>query len=185
GRYPYGVAVAPGGVVYVSAWAGNDVWAFAPAAGGLLAPGAPIRVSRHPSALLLNRAGTRLFVASGSTDRVSVVDPAARRVVAELADPPPSGPGEGSTPNALALSDDQSRLFVAEADNNAVAIFDLSAATSGVPSATRSDLLVGRVPTGWYPTAVLAGGDTLVVANGKGLGTGPNAADGPQPGRPA
>ena len=116
---------------------------------------------------------------------MSVVDPAARRVVAELADPPPSGPGEGSTPNALALSDDQTRLFVAEADNNAVAIFDLSAATSGVPSATGSDLLVGRVPTGWYPTAVLASGDTLVVANGKGLGTGPNAADGPQPGRPA
>jgi hypothetical protein len=40
---------------------------------------------------------------------------------------------------------------------------------------------VGRIPTGWYPTALLARGDTLVVANGKGRGTRANP-DGPQPG---
>jgi hypothetical protein len=41
---------------------------------------------------------------------------------------------------------------------------------------------MGRVPVGWYPTALLALGDTLLVANGKGMGAGPNR-DGPQPGR--
>src|SRR6185436_11552299 len=33
---------------------------------------------------------------------------------------------------------------------------------------------------GWYPTAVLALGDTLLIGNGKGRGTGANR-DGPQP----
>ena len=185
GRYPYAVAVTPAGTVYVSAWGASEVRMFTPAAEseGQLRPTATIAIGRHPSALLLNKAGTRLFVASGSTDRVTVVDLERRAVATELLDPPPAGPGEGSTPNALALSDDGTRLFVAEADNNAVAVFDLSAQTSGVRTATGTDRLVGRIPVGWYPTGVLIHGDTLVVANGKGRGTGPNAASGPQPGR--
>jgi hypothetical protein len=71
---------------------------------------------------------------------------------------------------------------VAEADNNAVALFDLSAATSGQSDATGDDRLAGRVPVGWYPTALLALGDTLVVANGKGRGTGGPNPDYPHPG---
>ena len=33
---------------------------------------------------------------------------------------------------------------------------------------------VGAVPVAWYPTAVALSGSTLVVTNGKGIGTGPN-----------
>jgi YVTN family beta-propeller protein len=179
-RYPYGVAVAPDGTVYVSAWGGRSVHVFAPSAGGGLAERARLAVARHPSALLLNRDGSRLFVASGSTDRVVVVDTRSGRVVTQLLDPPPEGPAEGSTPNALALSDDGTRLFVAEADNNAIGVFDLGPVTANVPAAAGTDRLAGRIPTGWYPTAVIALGDTLLVANGKGRGTGPNP-DGPQP----
>jgi hypothetical protein len=129
---------------------------------------------------LLTADGRRLMAASGSTDRISVVDTRTRRVLAELLDPPPAGPGEGSTPNALALSADGTRLFAAEADANAVAVFDLSANTSGVATARGDDKLAGRIPMGWFPTAVLALGDTLLVVNGKGAGTGPNP-DGPIP----
>jgi len=130
-RYPYGVVVAPDGTVYASAWGGWTVSIFAPRGNGMLGEGARLRVGRHPSALALNTSGSRLFVASGSTDKISVVDTKARRVVATLDDASPAGTGEGSTPNALALTADGTRLFVAEADNNAIAVFDLSAGTAG------------------------------------------------------
>jgi YVTN family beta-propeller protein len=176
---PYAVAVASDGFVYVSAWGGRTVSVFAPSSDRLVSRGR-IVVGRHPSALCLSRDGARLFVASASTDRIAVVDTRRRAVVADLLDAPPAGPAEGSTPNALALSADGTRLFVAEADNNAVAVFDLSSATSSAAGASGTDALVGRVPVGWYPTAVLAVNDTLVVANGKGSGSRPNP-DGPEP----
>ena len=179
GRYPYGVVVAPDGGVYVSNWGAQHVSTYAPASGALRATG-EILVGRHPSALLVNPRGNRLFVALASVDRVVSVDLARRRVIGELLDPPPSGPGEGSTPNALTLSADGGRLFVAEGDANAVAVFDLAATTSGVATSLGDDRLVGRIPTGWYPTAVLAHGDELVVASGKGRGTRANP-DGPGP----
>jgi hypothetical protein len=69
---------------------------------------------------------------------------------------------------------------VAEADNNAVAVFDLTSTTAGVAAARGDDRLAGRIPTGWYPTALAALGDTLFVVNGKGRGTGPNPT-GPDP----
>lgn len=186
GRYPYGVAVAPNGTVYVSAWGGDEITIFdaPPGAAWPLVPSGSIEAARHPSALALNPAGTRLFVASGSTDRVAVVDTRTRRVITELLDPPPEGPREGSTPNALSLAPDGTRLYVAEGDANAVAIFALDSATADVRTGSAiprgGDRLVGRVPAGWYPSAILALGDSLYVANGKGRGTRPNP-DGPGP----
>jgi YVTN family beta-propeller protein len=180
-RYPYGVVVAPNGNVYVSAWGGHTVSVFTPDGSGGLDDGGRIRVARHPSALALNADGSRLFVASGSTDRVAVVDTRGKRLIKHLDDPPPEGPAEGSTPNALAISRDGKRLFVAEADANAVAIFDLSALTSNDTTARGNDLLAGRIPVGWYPAALALAGDTLWVANGKGNRTAPNP-DYPHPG---
>ena len=171
GRYPYGVVVAPNGDVYVSSWNGSFVGVFSPSA-GRLSPGEWIDVGRHPSALLLNRDGSRLFVTSASTDRIAVIDTRSRKRITELRDPPPAGPDEGSTPNALALSPDESRLYVAEADANAIAVFDISHEDNAH--------LVGRIPTGWYPAAVANIGSSLLVANGKGRGTHANP-DGPGP----
>lgn len=176
GRYPYGVVVTPGGTVFVSNWGDNTLSLYTPREAGHLSIEPSLNVGRHPSALLLNPSGTRLFVASGSTDRIAVIDPVARKVIGQLLDPPPSGPGEGSTPIAMTLSADGTRLFVAEADANAVGVFALSPTTSGQPMASGDDRLAGRIPVGWYPTAVLAHHDTLYVANGKGKGTGPNPA---------
>ncbi|HEV8217250.1 MAG TPA: bifunctional YncE family protein/alkaline phosphatase family protein, partial [Gemmatimonadaceae bacterium] len=181
GRYPYDVVTDAGGTVYVSAWGGNTVSVFAPTGNGSVREAAVMRVARHPSAMILSRDGSRLFVASGSTDQVAVVDTKTRTVVARLLDPPPAGPSEGATPNSLALSPDGTRLFVAEADANAVAVFDLSAAASGVATARGTDSLSGRVPAGWYPCGVLVAGDELLVVSGKGgYGTVPNTG-GPNP----
>ncbi|MGH7583681.1 MAG: bifunctional YncE family protein/alkaline phosphatase family protein [Gemmatimonadales bacterium] len=181
GRYPYGVAVAGDGSVYASAWGGVAIRRWRPVDGRLHAD-ATIPVARHPSSLLLNADGSRLFVASASTDRISVVDTRRNAVIAVLADTIAHAPGEGSTPIALLLGPDGRHLFVAEADNNAVAEFELSVATSGVTGAAGTDRLLGRIPVGWYPSALAIRGDTLLVANAKGRGTGPNGTNGPGPG---
>ena len=181
-RYPYGVVVGQDGTVYASAWGGWTVSVFPARANGTLNAGTRIRAGRHPSALALNPSGSRLFVASGSTDRISVLDTRTRAVIATLDDATPAGTAEGSTPNALTLSADGTRLFVAEADNNAIGVFDLSARTAGSAAATGNDALRGRIPVGWYPTAVLVDGADLLVVNGKGRGTLPNPRR-PQPGR--
>jgi DNA-binding beta-propeller fold protein YncE len=182
-RYPYGVVAGPDGTVYVSAWGGWTVSVFPAQPSGALAEGTRIRVARHPSALLLSPDGSRLYGASGSTDRVSVIDTRRQRVVATLNDASPAATAEGSTPNALAISPDGTRLFVAEADNNAVAVFDLSAASSGIPGALGNDALAGRIPAGWYPSAVAVDANDLLIVNGKGRGTAPNVGHW-QPGHP-
>ncbi len=178
GRYPYGVAVSSAGTVYVSEWGGHTVSVLAPSADGKLAVVDRMSVSRHPSALLLNPDGSRLFVASASTDRIYVIDTRTRAVVSTLSDPPGSPTTEGSTPDGMALSHDGTQLYVAEADNNAIAVFHLA----GAPS-TDSGRPAGRIPVGWYPSAVLtAGADSIIAVNGKGRGTAPNASSGIGPG---
>jgi DNA-binding beta-propeller fold protein YncE len=179
GPYPYAVVTASDGRVYVSDWGAATVDVYHPAPNGLLVAERPMDVGRHPSALALSRDGSRLFVASASTDRVAVVDTHSRRVVRWLLDPPPDNVAEGSTPDGLALSADGTRLYAAESDANAVAVFDLSALASGIVSARGTDSLSGRIPAEWYPTAVLApssaqDADSLLVINGKGRGAGPN-----------
>ena len=159
-RYPYAVA-ADANRVYVSAWGAATVNVFAVGGDGLLKRRPSIAVSRHPSSMLLR--SSRLYVTSAASNQVSIVDTAAGKVVNTLMDSAPAGPSEGSTPNALELSSDGKRLFVAEADNNAVAVFDV---------ATRR--LLGRIPTEWYPSALVRAGKTIYVANAKGHGTAPN-----------
>jgi len=53
----------------------------------------------------------------------------------------------GMTPSALSLSADLKTLFVACSDANAAAVVDVSGDRSSVQ---------GFIPTGWYPTDVLA-----------------------------
>ncbi len=160
-RYPYAVAADARGEIYVSSWGDNTVDRFRLGADGILRRTARIVVGRHPSAMTLR--GTRLYVASASTDSISVVDLTTSKVVKTLTDAPPAGPHEGSTPNALAMSRDGSRLFVAEADNNAVGVLDVA-----------TGKLLGRVPVEWYPSALAVHGKDLLVVSAKGRGSRPN-----------
>jgi YVTN family beta-propeller protein len=168
-HYPYGIAVSADGRVYVSAWGGESVAMFRGGSDGRLSPLGRIVVGRHPSAILLSRDGQRLYVALASRDRVAVVETASLKRHF-LDDPPPGGVREGSTPNALALSPDESPLFVAEADNNAIAVF-------------AENKLIGRIPTDWYPAAIIAQRNRLLILSAKGGGTRPNPT-GPTPERP-
>ncbi|HEV8436295.1 MAG TPA: bifunctional YncE family protein/alkaline phosphatase family protein [Thermoanaerobaculia bacterium] len=170
-HYPYAVEVAGDGNVYVSAWGADTVSVFGTRANGTLFHRARIAVGRRPSALASDRAGKRVYAALGGSDDIAVIDTAKRRVTKTLRDPAPGAPSEGSTPNALALSPDGATLFVAEGDNNAVALFDTATGT-----------LKGRIPTDWYPTALLTTSSELLVLNGKGHGSHANPG-GPTPGK--
>ncbi|MGH7533397.1 MAG: bifunctional YncE family protein/alkaline phosphatase family protein [Gemmatimonadales bacterium] len=180
-RYPYAVAVTPDGSVFVTSWDADSVAVFRTTPDHRLGLAAKVAAGRHASALIRNRSGSRLFAASGSTDRITVIDTKALKVVATLRDTVPHGVLESATPNALALSPEGTRLYAAEADANAVAVFALSRATSDVDAATGTDAFIGRIPAAWYPVSLAVAGDTLLVASGKGLGTAPNP-EGPRPG---
>jgi YVTN family beta-propeller protein len=172
GGYPYGVIVNRDGTVYVSSWGSDKLHVYTPD-GDRLRERTPITVARHPSTLLLNADGSRLFATSASTDAISVVDTRSNAVVSTLRDPTPANLGQGSAPIGLHLSTDGTQLYVTEGDNNAVALFALSAKTAGTGSGTR-DTLLGRAPVGWYPSALVQVGDTLHVIDAKGRGTAPN-----------
>jgi len=183
-HYPYAVEVASDGRVYVSAWGTDTVSVFKPRGDGTLSGAGKVKVGRHPSALVANASGSRLFVALAGSDQIAVVDTGGGKVLRYLSDANPEGPAEGSTPNALALSKDGSKLFVAEADNNAVAVFNLSenvAEKPGGESGRATARVTGRIPSDWYPTAVVESGGELLVLSGKGHGSHANP-DGPIPG---
>jgi len=178
-HYPYAVEAASNDRVYVSAWGADTISIFQTRADGTLKAAGKLKVGPRPSALLSNTSGSRLFAALAATDQVAVVDTGKRKVLRYLSDAAPAGPSEGSTPNALALSKDESKLFVAEADNNAVAVLDVSENPAVRPDSVKPQL--GRIPTDWYPTAVLDTGGQLLTLSGKGHGSHANP-DGPIPG---
>jgi YVTN family beta-propeller protein len=70
----------------------------------------------------------------------------------------------GASPTALVASPDASTLYVAESGINSVAVLDISRPTAPV--------LLGRIPTGWYPTslALTSDGQYLFITNAKGIG---------------
>jgi YVTN family beta-propeller protein len=78
----------------------------------------------------------------------------------------------GTYPNAIAVSPSGDRVYVAEAGLNSVAVLNTSNPTQ--------PMLVGRIPTDWYPTglAISSDGQTLYVLNAKGIGEDINPANG-------
>lgn len=116
----------------------------------------------QPSALLLNKAQTLLYVANAESDTVSVADVATDKVRVKatvLLRPSNVVDLPGVSPSGLALSPDEKTLYASLGDFNAVGVID-----------TRTNELSGYIPVGWYPTAVAAAaqGDSLLVVNGWG-----------------
>lgn len=120
-----------------------------------------IDVGLHPSGLGSAGGGRYLYVANANSDRVSVIDTRTDAVAATIDVRPMKDLPPGSAPNALALSPDGSRLYVALGGNNALAVVDSSSRT-----------VLGFVPTGWYPGAVVTSPTgKILVANIKGVGS--------------
>jgi YVTN family beta-propeller protein len=162
--YPYAIAAITSGLesdhkVYVSSERDGVVSVLNVADPAHATLSTDITTGDHPDALLLNRSQDRLYVANASSDTISIIDTHTDKVIDSVLLRPTEVRGlPGATPTGLALSPDEQRLYVTLADMNALAVVDLKGRAK----------LAGFVPTGWYPTSVMASGDHLFVANAKG-----------------
>ncbi len=126
----------------------------------------------HPTELLVDRG--QAFVADADGHDIAQIDIVSRKVVRHLDLSLSTDPYAGQTPSGMAISTDRKTLFVTESGFNDVAIVDLATGT-----------VAGRIPTGWYPTAVLYRGQSTIdddsrvkpqlwILSAQGLGTQPN-----------
>ncbi|MCC7434382.1 MAG: hypothetical protein IT363_06830 [Methanoregulaceae archaeon] len=134
-----------------------------------LATGAiqPVEVALQPMQMVFHPDGKRMFVAHGNADEVSVIDRKANKRIGRITVKPDAKLPWGSMPNAVALSEDGETLFTANGGDNAVGVVDVE-----------SGKVKGFIPAGWYPGALLVRGDSLWIANIKGLGTREQRKDG-------
>src|SRR5437879_1276892 len=179
--YPYGVVVLGNGKnvrAYVSCW--NDSSVAVIPLGGKIVVRKYIPVDRHPTAMIPNAEGTRLFVANSNADSVSVIDTTADQEIERIDVRLAEDALPGASPEAVALSDDEKTLYVANAHSNAVALVALSEKVSGAKAtgktaeAAKSKIL-GFIPTGQYPSAIAIADGKLFVGNGKGTGFEPSS----------
>jgi YVTN family beta-propeller protein len=155
--------------LYISLWGSATVAVYNTTAGNIEAN---VRTGEHPNELLLNKKGTRLFVANANDNTVSVIDTRSGKVIESISTVLYPTRLAGSTTNGLALSADERRLYIANADNNCLAVFDVSK--------DGNSQSLGFIPVGWYPTNVKTAGSKIIVANGKGFSSMANPM-GPQP----
>ena len=152
----------------------------------LLAPEDATSPGSHPTALLLSPDEKMLYVTLSNVDKIAVISTEAGRIGSLLDAQIPAQRVPGAFPIALAQSPDGNRLFAADASLNAVVVFDTTELVrhgadvvivhSGPspPPPFAVLLPLGLIPTDWYPSALAAVGDDLLIATGKGQGTGPD-----------
>ncbi len=126
-------------------------------------PSAPLAGGSHPTALLLNRDSSVLFVALTNRDQIVALDTRSGKTLYTLFTKPARQTYGGSDPQSLALSADEKTLFSANAISDSVGVYDLAGHEA-----------TGFIPTEWYPTVVATASEYLLIASGKGHGSGPN-----------
>jgi YVTN family beta-propeller protein len=145
GEYPFWIVVksAPsGGVskIYTSSLRDGEIMVTTARAQR------EIRVGGEPNKMVLAPDGRYLFVANGDLDAVDVIDTNDDHLAHTISLRRPNSPYLGANPNALALNSDGSVLYVTLGGENALVVID-----------TASDKVLGRIPTGWYPSSVSVG----------------------------
>ncbi len=175
GEFPFWVTVVGNGTAYVSSQRDRevDVVSFATADGGSMTPVVTqrITVGGQPNKMLLNKDQSRLFVANGNSDSVTVIDTASNTVLetVPVLAPPATFANttglKGANPNGLALSPDEKTLYVTDGATNAVAVVGRD------PTQATGARTLGLIPTGWYPTSVSTSpdGSYLYVTNAKSI----------------
>ncbi len=179
--YPYGVVALGTGKrarAYVSCW--NDSSVAVISLGRKSAVQKYISTDRHPTAMVLNAEGTRLFVANSNADSVSVIDTRLDQEIERIDVRLAENALPGASPEAVALSEDEKTLYAANAHSNAVAVVALSGkARSGKNDANKegasNSKIWGFIPTGQYPSAVAVADGKLFIGNGKGTGFEPSS----------
>jgi hypothetical protein len=124
-----------------------------------------IALDKNPSQIAFLDA-QYLVVTESDHDQLAVVDRVSGMVASHV-DVFESKSPHGFSPTALTYDAVNKRLYATLASINAIEAYDVGA--SSPPTITPA----GRIPTAWWPTAVMADTDgSLVVLNGKGHGTG-------------
>jgi YVTN family beta-propeller protein len=179
--YPYGVAALGTGRKargYVSCW--NDSSVAVISLNGKASVLKYISVDRHPTAMVLNAGGTRLFVANSNADSVSVIDTRLDQEIERIDVRLAEDALPGASPESVPLSEDEKTLYVANAHNNAVAVVALSGKARGEKNGANDQevsksKILGFIPTGQYPSSVAAADGKLFIGNGKGTGFEPSS----------
>ena len=174
GEYPFWVVIKGDEKAYVSSVRDREIVVVGLKAGAGDAARVVTRIPVRgtPNKMILNRSGSRLYVACDNSDSVAIVDTQSDRLISQF---PATAPKDvfvnprgfkGSNPNSLALSPDERTLYVTEGGTNALAVLKLDGDTARV---------AGLIPTGWYPNSVSVSrdGGRLYIVNGKSP-TGPN-----------
>ena len=125
------------------------------------------RTGLHASDLAVSPDGRWVVCANAGSDTLSVLDRDGALVETLWARQKPSDLLQAS-PNAVCFAHDGETLYVANGTMNAIAVFHFE------PEDRGDSRLLGFVPVGWYPSALLLdeAHDRLVVTNVKGMGFG-------------
>ena len=201
GTYPWSVAWVSNARAYVSIQREREILALQAGPTSLSVAGR-IKVRGQPNHLLPNRDGSLLYAALDNSDSIVAIDTATNRVRADIW---AAAPAEtlanpqglrGANPNFLALSPDERTLFTSLGGLNAISVIQLEADVTGQPATSAAkptddddavpavlpSRVIGLIPTGWYPNAVVlgAGGRMLYAVNGKSpAGPNPQGCRGP------
>jgi YVTN family beta-propeller protein len=180
GEYPYGVVIKGNDRAYVSSQRDREVVIVDFKNGSPPHVAGRIAVGGQPNKMILDRKQSRLYVANGTSDTVSIIDTKTNTVLDEVGTTAPAWlfanrEGlKGANPNALALSHDERTLYVTNGGTNSVAVIRLGDGDDDDDHDDRSDpedraRLVGLIPTGWYPNDVSVSqkDDRLYVINAK------------------
>ena len=188
GVAPYGVAVV-GDKIYTTNWAGSTAtdslkeragvpWdlAYTNPITGATSEGSvsvfeskfghnitTIKVGLHPTVIKASADLKFIYVANGSSDFISVINPANYKVVENINIGMLGTSFQGSTPNGLALNTSGNILYVSNGLDNAIAVLNLGSKVSS--NGQGKSFIQGYIPTEAYPAGLQLMGNKIVVAN--------------------
>jgi YVTN family beta-propeller protein len=125
------------------------------------APPVEILTGLHASGLAVSPNGRYVVAANAGSDTLSVIDTRTDEIVESICARQNPGDLFGAQPNALAFDKSGGTLFVCNGTQNAVALIHFEPGKSK---------LLGLVPVGWFPAAIVydAKRKSIAVANIKG-----------------
>jgi len=121
-----------------------------------------IEVGKNPEGLALTADDAILYVANSDSDTISVIETDTLTVTDTWAVYDTATEGFGASPVAVAVDSAGERLYVVCSGTNEITVFD-----------TANGQVLGRIPTGWYPTNLRLDDEhgMLYFVSGKGYGS--------------